>query len=329
MVESESRLWSWTTRNQRGNFLLPLPPAVPFPIIGTYSCGMAKYRNCRQVSSIDAFLSCIEPYRTDPEQDSDLIFRGQQCDWPLRPNLSRHIWSGNVFYLEKLILAEFRRTSPMITAMQMVDDWDRLAVAQHHGLPTRLSDWTYSALASLWFAVKDGPKKNKKGYEELGVVWLMKTDTADFINFDDSSHLTSPFTSSRSRIFRPRVIAHRIQAQSGLFVAHAAIGQGDDQRFIPLEQNTTFNHKLVRIPIPPSAFSTIREQLEVCGVHEGTMYPDVDGLCGHLTWRYTTGFNDDVTGERVVKVAHVDLKMRLRARVRGQKPLRARVKPKA
>ncbi len=49
---------------------------------------------------------------------------------------------------------EFRRLYVGLTDLTPESEWDLLALAQHYGLPTRFLDWTYGALASVWFAVE-------------------------------------------------------------------------------------------------------------------------------------------------------------------------------
>lgn len=255
-----------------------------------------KFEVCSEcIESVSGFLRCVEQYKGREERSgnhSDFVFRGQSVDLPLLPKLGRPSTrpNGDLLRLEQLMLEEFARSTPGFSRINVdLDKWDRLAVAQHHGLPTRLLDWTFGALPALWVAVKDGPQMG----HENGVVWFLRTVPADFINFGDevlpyksTTKAVTPFNLQRTRIFRPRLIAERIAAQRGIFTVHKAL-KGRQDPFLPLEKNSAFSKRLVKIHIPSESFDKLRKQLDFCGINEATVFPDLDGPCGHLTWRFT------------------------------------------
>ena len=100
-----------------------------------------------KISSLHHLIQEIDEIKRKEEEkgnSADFLFRGQQQDWDLLPKLSRLRLKGQIIKIEKIILEEFRRTSLPLSDITPKDDWDLVALAQHHGLPTRLLDWSYS-----------------------------------------------------------------------------------------------------------------------------------------------------------------------------------------
>lgn len=247
-----------------------LPPATP-PVVSVES-----------VSSFLAFVEKTKKAEVEAGNKADFLFRGQSTDKPLIPRIARLKPKGKLPNVETLMINKFERLIPPFTEFEPKNAWDLLALAQHHGLSTRLLDWSYSALAALWFCVNKPPKKDKSGKKLDGVVWLFKTVPEDFITFPIPIDET-PYSQPRTRIFRPRSITRRILAQMGVFTCHKRMADG---RFISLESNKAYKARLVKIGIPAGSFRSIRDQLDASGVNKVSLFPDLDGLAGHLQFRY-------------------------------------------
>lgn len=183
---------------------------------------------------------------------------------------------------EKLVFEEFKRTSLGLTDLTPESEWDFLALAQHHGLPTRLLDWTYGALAAVWFAVENGGK-DYDGKPQNAVVWLLKTQKNDFIEREKQPDV-GPLDNHKTRIYRPRAVTRRIVAQGGLFTVH--MFQVKKSKFIPLDDNNAYKDRLVKFSIEARLCEKIKAELDGCGVNRASLFPDLDGLCGHLAWQY-------------------------------------------
>jgi hypothetical protein len=258
----------------------------------------AQYKTCtREITTVASFLEFVESELvTDDKLLKDhgfppwykgtfkFLFRGQPVDLPLIPKLARREWEEDVLDAEVFLLEEFARMSPHFAKSDHSNEWDRLALAQHHGLPTRLLDWTTSATTALWFAVAEAPQRDEStGQFRDGVVWILKPIAKDLIK-PLTKKLSSPYESTR--IFAPRAITDRIAAQSGIFTIHGSLP--DAPHFIPLEEHPQFCSKLVKVPIRPTQFSQLRRQLHYCGVNSSTIFPDLTGLCEHLRWLVQT-----------------------------------------
>ena len=230
----------------------------------------------RTAGSVETFAQYTVLLETNFDSEH-LLFRGQPTDEPLLPKVARLTFRRGVDVLsaEREMLEDFKRQSVPFLSVQPVTDWDWLALAQHHGLATRLLDWTANPIAALWFAVERPAVGNGPG-----VVWVFKTDKADYIR-DPSKD--DPFAGDRTRIFQPRHITRRIVAQTGWFTVHKYVEE--NKGFIALEKNSRYKGRLTRVLIPANSFARIRRELDRYGFNSATLYADIDGICRHLQWR--------------------------------------------
>jgi len=134
------------------------------------------------VTSLVAFLSEVEPIAqqfTPPGVDWYVSpwFRGHaDIGWPLEPGWHRQAppgrKKGDAWYNEHNLLQEFKLDAPRYLAAMPATDWEWLFVMQHYGLPTRLLDWTESALLGLYFALRDHDRGTDAGVWVLNPWWL-------------------------------------------------------------------------------------------------------------------------------------------------------------
>lgn len=194
------------------------------------------------------------------------IFRGVSSeDYDLTPKIGRPETRGlgYVQQNEKWILDEFRRGARAYIreGIEPKDWWEWLALAQHHGLPTRLLDWTYSPLVAAYFAVE---KEGDNGDALIYSFTPAKTKTATDL---------SPFHCANVMRFDPPHLSPRIAAQSACFTNH-----------IDPTKALAENKGLKRLIIAKDFCADLKRRLNNLGINRATLFPELDGLSGHLTW---------------------------------------------
>ncbi|MDR0458438.1 MAG: FRG domain-containing protein, partial [Burkholderiaceae bacterium] len=137
------------------------------------------------ISSLDEYLNHVNR-KFDSDSLPPILFRGQREDWSLLSRLARikpkkcfEFVKNNMYQkIEDQMLKEFKRRAVNLDYKIKID-WDWLALAQHHGMATRLLDWTENPLVALWFAVRNPVKDKNKS----GVVWVLNNFTEYYIDY--------------------------------------------------------------------------------------------------------------------------------------------------
>jgi FRG domain len=227
---------------------------------------------------------------------SDFAFRGRNdAAEELVTSLQR--LGGDARSLERHLLRNFRRYASR-EAAAFDSPWNWLALGQHHGLPTRLLDWTHSPLVALHFVTSD-----ERQFDRDGVVWMFdyvrahaETPTPLRTELDDAS--MNVFTAeSLGRVttglreleelggdfvlfLEPPALNQRIVNQYALFSLTSRADRRLDEW---LEQRP---HMARRVVVPAELKWEVRDKLDQANVTERVLFPGLDGLSRWLARYY-------------------------------------------
>lgn len=263
----------------------------------------------------------------------------------LCPSIARYdhlisISQAKLIDIERRVLATF--SNHVIGHVNHIprDDWEMLALAQHHGLPTRFMDWTTNPLVALYFATRE-TEKDKDGNLLDSAVYVLVQDpvkysnlkaqrlekpvpdepekTSTSLNADDSEDPYSrygldvdttqtemedqpentpkeekkekpalsesrfnPFEITANVIYEPPHVSPRIRAQDGVLLAC----------FNPLKQLEEKDY--LEILIKAEAHDAIKERLDLYGVFDKQLFPDLDGMAKWLKFHEFECQNGDI-----------------------------------
>lgn len=225
-----------------------------------------------------------------------------------RPEFAKDMDFADFVKLERRAHDIFRKQTVANVNPLPRNSWEVLALAQHHGLPTRFMDWTTNPLVALYFAVRN-PEHDT--VDSKSAIYVLTQTTLSYEELVDNTRADSrkqmeesleskrgktnkiqerhikvllhaeeisPFEISENVIYDPPHVSPRIRAQDGLLLAF-------QNPVTPLPE-THYSELL----IPGNRRDKIRRELEQYGVFDKQLFPDLDGLAKWLKFKVFDSF---------------------------------------
>jgi hypothetical protein len=208
------------------------------------------------------------------------FFRGQSdASWGLLPSISRYRWRYSSGNLEESLYFDFITEAGALLP-ENNSSWANIFFMQHHGLLTRLLDWSETFSVALYFAIKNADTE--------AAIWIL-----------DPYELNKR-TINRNEVIHPIDLAHDYNAY---YIARTAKLEGEVVAMSPLRHNPRVFHQragftlhdnigtsledlypdvVKKISLKKEAFSEAWEFLDLAGISEFTLFPDLDGLAREL-----------------------------------------------
>ena len=241
-----------------------------------------------KITSIEGYIRLINSQRSDIYGYRGVSNKNHKLIPSAGRVLPKHAGISLIFEYE--MFSEFMREMPIFEPNKT--DLEYAIIAQHHGLPTRLLDWTTNPLVALYFSSisRDGDtdgcvyclKDNVRKVHEKDINYtkmLVKSPDKRVVYSSSAPHLQlSPYFDKITQdlfgfkyaIFKPHSITQRVSRQMSFFTIHS-------NPFSPIEDDI-----LLKIIIKKKFKEGIIDELSGFGINTYSLFPCVEGLAAEL-----------------------------------------------
>jgi hypothetical protein len=228
---------------------------------------------------------------------SNYVFRGTPRS---SHSLLTSLQTGSFEKKERHLLTSFRKYA-LRSAVHGDSVWNWLSLAKHHGLPTRLLDWTYSPYVAMHFATHDF-----RHFDEDAAIWcvdyrktneLLPEQFCTIAQREDVNIFTTELLNGVAAtledfdaladndfvvFFEPPSLDERIVNQFALF----SLPSSPTMSLQSLLERREAAYR--RIIIPAELKWEVRDKLDQANVTERVLFPGLDGLSQWLKRYFAT-----------------------------------------
>lgn len=263
---------------------------------------MIKTITLDSINGIMDLISQLEYNKDIKRYRSSIFYRGlPNADFRLTTSLKRNCKNLSV-ELEPSILRNFTKYACMSEPTISLSVWRQMVLGQHHGLPTRLLDWTRSPLVALHFAHSETrfeklsmrdcavwqfdmqevnkhlPDKYKEALEK-DHVYMFSLDKLNSL-VDNIKDYDLDMGSKSFVNIEPPSIDQRIISQYSFFSVIPS-GITDIEAYLDTHTENT-----IKYIIKKELRWQVRDMLDQFNINERMLYPDLDGLSSSIARHY-------------------------------------------
>jgi hypothetical protein len=265
---------------------------------GDYSQTEGLFPTARNPSTLEARKLSWSEFKSEISglEPTRYVFRGQSSPWKLRTsfhrsnraNLSRY-YKHNLPDLQHYVSSIYKNYFDIKNYSELLSF---MTIAQHHGYPTPILDWTVSPYIAAYFAFYGAHTIPERMDQERSdrLARIYKFDLGEYTNDFPQVNSINDIDLHVSFTITPPLDNPRAILQQSI----SCVSTIDDiETYLDFQGKENRKQYLVAYDIPIDEHAEITKDLQLMGITHASLFPGLDGICLHLKQKHFPVIDED------------------------------------